>query len=278
MRQLELGLLQDEVALLRQQVGDALKNKVQYETNPSRQDPRTGDDIQRAYEIARRLYLDQARELASKRRRVGLAGEPPKGEAEASTKAAPGAEGGRDEPATRSGPHTSATMIGSIDMDAVFKRYTKIRRYQETHKAALDAARGRIAKLQADAASSVELMQKLVPDSPEYRAARDQVATLKGRIESERAVAEGELSRLQARESAWLLEEIQRVIAEVARVKGMDFVVKVEAGLRADANPDEVFTAMKRSVLYANPRNDITEEVIGELNRRFVAAGDEPRR
>jgi hypothetical protein len=35
-------------------------------------------------------------------------------------------------------------------------------------------------------------------------------------------------------------------------------------------------TALDRSVLYADPRNDITEEVIRDLNQRFKAAGDEP--
>jgi hypothetical protein len=39
-----------------------------------------------------------------------------------------------------------------------------------------------------------------------------------------------------------------------------------------------VHAALNRSVLYANPRNDITEEVIRELNRRFDAAGDKAPR
>ena len=75
-----------------------------------------------------------------------------------------------------------------------------------------------------------------------------------------------------------LFDEIQDVIAAVARAKGFDYVVRVDAGPNLDAEPDEVFNAVKRSVLYANPHNDITEEVIRELNRQFEAAGDKTSR
>ena len=42
MAQLEVGLLEDEVKLIRSQASDALKIKVQYETSVSNVDPRPG--------------------------------------------------------------------------------------------------------------------------------------------------------------------------------------------------------------------------------------------
>ena len=70
-----------------------------------------------------------------------------------------------------------------------------------------------------------------------------------------------ELTQRQARESASVLEDLQEVIAEVARAKGMDYVVKVSPEPQPDASPNDVVAAFNRSVLYANPRNDITDEV-----------------
>ena len=172
MEQLEFGLLQDEVTLLRQQVSDALKNKVQYETSTALQDPRTGEDVRRAYTTAREVYLMKARELAAQRRKLGADAEPPKGGAEPSGKAASGADGGKDHAASPSGSQAAAAAIGSIDIDAVFKRSAKVQRSQEVRRRALDDARLHLAELQRDAEQIASLIPKFVPDSPDRRAGR----------------------------------------------------------------------------------------------------------
>ena len=121
-------------------------------------------------------------------------------------------------------------------------------------------------------------MQKFPPGSTDYHDLEDQLAAVKRRIERGREVAEKDLARRQAREAAMLLEDIQGAIADVAKARGFDYVVRADAGPDPDADHLQVLTAMKRSVLYANPRNDITDEVIRELNRRFEAAGDKAPR
>ena len=76
------------------------------------------------------------------------------------------------------------------------------------------------------------------------------------------------------------LEDIRVAIAAVAMARGLDYVIQAESRpeLQADADPNQVLAAANRSVLYANPRNDITEEVIREVNRRFEAADELPAR
>jgi Skp family chaperone for outer membrane proteins len=162
-------------------------------------------------------------------------------------------------------------------MDAVLKRYAKVRQVQERLSAARDASRGRIATLEAEIYGNTRLLDRLVPNSTDYRAATDRAVDLKGQIEKEREAAERETAQLNARESAGLLEDIQEVVADVAKARGLDYVIKVEARPRPDAGDLEVTTAFKRSVLYANPRNDVTEEVIRELNRRFEATAEKGR-
>src|SRR5262249_42666480 len=165
-------------------------------------------------------------------------------------------------------------VIGSIDMDAVFRRYAKVRQSPERMSAARDDTRGRIAKLEAEIRRTAGLMERLAPNSTGHRDARDRVGDLDRRLEQEREAAERETSRLHARESAGLLEDIQKAVADVAKARGLDYVIKVEAGPQPDAGNNEVYTALKRPVLYANPRNDVTDEVVRELNRRFAAASD----
>jgi Skp family chaperone for outer membrane proteins len=95
------------------------------------------------------------------------------------------------------------------------------------------------------------------------------VTQLKAQHEAGREQAEREFAQRQAQALATLYNEIQDAVAAQAKAKGLTYVVKVSPGPRADSEPNDVSTALNRSVVYADPRNDLTEEVIRDLNRRY---------
>ena len=80
-----------------------------------------------------------------------------------------------------------------------------------------------------------------------------------------------------ARKSDWiaslatLLNEIHEAVAGLAKDRGLTYVVKVSPGPRPDSLPTDVETALKSSVVYADPRNDLTEKVVRDLNQRYSA-------
>lgn len=94
---------------------------------------------------------------------------------------------------------------------------------------------------------------------------------LVARYEAAREQAEAEFARRQADTTASLYKEIQDGVAALAKTKGLTYVVKVSPGPGPGSLPSDVDTALKSSVVYADPRNDLTEEVIRELNRRYKA-------
>jgi RNA polymerase sigma factor (sigma-70 family) len=280
MARLVLDLLDDEVRALRDQVNAALQTKIGVEMQLSRRGPVTNPEDRKAaylaYEVAREAYLTKARELAS--RRHGKVEEPRKAGHEVLGDMTPRDDRSKDREAAKPGTHASAATIGSIDLDAVFKRYAKVRRVHELLDAARNDASDRLADLENEAKTIVERMQRLAPGSADYVASEEKVVILRQRRESERDRSERDITRRQAREMATLFGEIQETITSVARAKGLDTVVKVSPGPQPDADPNTVHAALNRSVLYANPRNDITDEVIRELNRRFDASGDKAPR
>ncbi len=81
------------------------------------------------------------------------------------------------------------------------------------------------------------------------------------------------LPTAQAEATAILYNEIQETVAALAKAKGLTYVVKVSPVPRPDTQPNDLTNALNRSVVYADPGNDVTEEVIRELNRRFKAGG-----
>jgi Skp family chaperone for outer membrane proteins len=274
---LELELLDAEVGQLRGLVTEALKTKVQYDTSVSEVPPNAAREAGLAYDKARAVYVDKARALANLRRRQGPGGEPPKGGSEAKGKAAPSADadGGKDKAPSSSSSQAAGAVIGSIDMDAVFRQYIKVRRSKERLDAMLNDAREHLAKLKEDAKAIHAKMQRFSPGSSNYDALQDRLRTVNGDMERQREKYNRDLELANARDMAELYENARDVIAAVARTRGLDYVIKAEAKpeLRADADPNQVLAAVNRSVLYANPRNDITEEVVRELNRRFQAGG-----
>ena len=121
----ELGLMEDEVRQLREQVNSALQSRIHYETRSSRGESIGREVIEharQAHMLAREAYLEKARELASRRRRVVKLEEPREADREASADVAPGGDRDRRSGGARSRPHVAATTVGSIDMDAVFKQ------------------------------------------------------------------------------------------------------------------------------------------------------------
>ena len=119
----------------------------------------------------------------------------------------------------------------------------------------------------------IERMQRHYAGSPESDIYEAKITTLKGQIEAGRETAQRDFARREAQIMAGLFNEIQQTIASLAKSRGINYVVKVSAEPTSDSNPNDVMTSWGRSVLYADPGNDLTEEVLSELNRTFAAAG-----
>jgi Skp family chaperone for outer membrane proteins len=280
MDRLQLEMLETEVAKLRTEVNRALDEKVGCEIGFRRGLGGQGynaEGVAHAQEVldqARRVYRKKVRELASLRRRIGSGGGPNRPGGELPDPFDP-LEMRPADPTEPAEPRASTAAVGSIDIDAVFRRYIKVVQSQERLQAMRTDATERLAKLEDDAKAIRAKMQRLTPETTEYAALEDRLAAVKGDIERHRERSQRELERGQSRDMAGIFEDVRDAVAAVAKARGLDYVIKAEVKpeLPADADPNQVLAAVNRSVLYANPRNDITEEVIRELNRRAADKG-----
>ena len=241
--QLDLDLLTEEVHQLREQVEVTLRDKLRAERTNSPD----AKNAQSAFELARASYLAKAREL-----RIHVS-----------------VRQARTEP-REPGSHLSAAAIGSIDMDAVWKGYEKAKVSNKEYNAALSARKNELTRILSEAQEEAQMLSKLVPGSVDYEKRENRVSGLKAQHEAGREQSEREFALRQAHTMATLYNEIQESVAALAKAKGLAYVVKVSPGPRADSEPNDVSTAVNRSVVYADPRNDLTEEVIRDLNRRYI--------
>jgi len=164
-------------------------------------------------------------------------------------------------------------VIGTIDMDAVFKSYDKVKVSSEEFKAAALARKGDLQKIQADAQQEAEILAKLTPGTEDFKKHENRVTELKARFEAGRESAERDFASREAEAMATLYKEVQAMVARIAKWRKMTYIVKVSNQPISGSNPNSVMAAMANTMVYADPTNDITNDVVYNLNRIYKATG-----
>jgi RNA polymerase sigma factor (sigma-70 family) len=278
--QLDLELLDEEVQQLRDRVKLALRDKIRAERrNPGGSSEGSSSqtegvkEAQVAYQASRASYMAKARELRSRRGRMAMARGPSQAVRERSddlTTSEESRAGGR--PSDKEKTH-AVTAVGSVDMDKVFSQYERARHAREQYRAWTMAERGRLGSLADETKELENKLARLVSGTPDFLALEGRITALKVRYEGEREMLTREASQREARTMSDLYRDIQDAIAAAAKLNGLDYVVKVSPRPEPESPPHDMTSVLNRSVIYANPRNDLTEEIIRDLNRRFEAAG-----
>jgi Skp family chaperone for outer membrane proteins len=164
-------------------------------------------------------------------------------------------------------------VIGTVDLDAVFKNYEKVKVSSQEFQAAAMARKGELQKIQAEAQADAEMLAKYSPGTDDYKKYENKVTELKANYEAKREQAERDFAAREAEAMATLYKEIQAMVARVAKWRKMTYVVKVSNQPISGGNPNSVMAAMANTMVYADPSNDITNDVVYNLNRMYKATG-----
>ncbi|MDR3633726.1 MAG: OmpH family outer membrane protein [Isosphaeraceae bacterium] len=169
-------------------------------------------------------------------------------------------------------------VVGTVDVGAVLKGYEKVKVLSEEFKAAALAKQNELMKISSEAQQEAEMLQKMTPGSPDFKKHEDKITTLKAQMEAGREQAQRDFSLRESEMMATLYKEIQEWVAAIAKHRGMTYILKVSNDPIAANNPNAVFAAIEKSVVYADPRNDITRDVLFNMNRNYQAnSGTKPK-
>jgi Skp family chaperone for outer membrane proteins len=163
-----------------------------------------------------------------------------------------------------------APIIGTIDIEAVFKNYDKTKVSKKEIESKVMARKAELMKIMQDAQQETEMLQKLTPGTADYRTRENRVTELKAKYEASRELAQRELSGTEAEMFASMYKEVQAMVAKVAQWRGMTYIVKISNRPVSGNDPDSVMAAMNNLMVYADPRNDITNHVVHNLNRFYL--------
>ncbi len=168
----------------------------------------------------------------------------------------------------KAGPH----QVGLIDMAQVFKDYEKFKALRESLQAEIEQS-------EAQAKSKVEQMQQLQQqatsgqlkqDSPEYQQIEKQLLTMKGELESFRQVQQRDFLRKESEIYKQVYMEVQDAVNKYAHYSKLTLIMRFNRNkVEEAANPQEVIQSMNRQVVFHRAEDDITDSVLGYLNREY---------
>jgi len=174
-------------------------------------------------------------------------------------------------PAAQRFPTPIAPVIGTVDLELVFKNYDKVKVSNKEYNAALLARKNELMRIMSEAQEEAQMLAKLAPGSEDYKKHENRVTELKARHEAGREQAEREFAQRQAEAMGTLYKEIQEMVKQIAQKRTMNYVVKVTNQPISGADPNSVMAAISSTLVYADPHNDITNDVIFNLNRYYKA-------
>ncbi len=163
--------------------------------------------------------------------------------------------------------------IGSIDMDGVLKNYDKFKVATETLRSEALARHNDLMKVANEAKSQQEQLSRMAPNGPDAKKCEERFTQLKAQLEAGRENAEREFQQKEAETMATIYNDIQGMAKGVAKQRGYTFIVKYTDQAAAGSEPNSVMAAMSRTVLYADAKVDITNEVTHWLNQRYKTMG-----
>jgi Skp family chaperone for outer membrane proteins len=169
-------------------------------------------------------------------------------------------------------PAPIAPIIGTVDIESVFNNYEKVKGLNQEFSAAMMARKNGLMKILSEAQSEAEMLAKLAPGTEDYKKHENKVTELKARHEAGREQAEREFTQRQAEMMATLYKEVQTMVSRVAEMRKMNYIVKISNQPVSGANPNSVMAAISSTMVYADPRNDITADVIHNLNLVYKRA------
>ena len=166
-----------------------------------------------------------------------------------------------------------ALAIGTLDVEAVFKGYDKVKVAGETLNAEVQVRYKELTDLANAGKTEQEKLNRFTPGTADYKAIENKMVQLKAQIEAGRENAQREFTQKETDMMTSIYNEIAVMAQAAAQQRGVTCVVKYNEGKIPSSEPNSAMAAMSKTVIWADPRYDLTKAVIGYLNQKYKVDG-----
>ncbi len=118
-------------------------------------------------------------------------------------------------------------LIGTVDMDAVFKGYEKFKVTNKEFQAAVLARQNELMKIKSEAEEEGQMLSKLTPGTEDFKKHENRVTELKARFAAGREQAQREFQARESENVATIYKEVQLMVTAIAQWRKINYVVRV---------------------------------------------------
>ncbi|MFN0197573.1 MAG: OmpH family outer membrane protein [Planctomycetaceae bacterium] len=180
------------------------------------------------------------------------------------------ARGQNEAPPAKEVPH----KVGLIDMAEVFKEYTKFKDLRDQLKAQIEET-DKLAKSKGEEIQGLqEQMKALKSGSPDFVNLESQLAKLTSEFETFRKVKQREFLREEAAMYHEIYKEVTDLVGLYAERFGYTLVLRFNKEDLNTDDPQQLIQGMNRQVVYSRENDDITDEVVKYLNKKYAGPAE----
>lgn len=167
-------------------------------------------------------------------------------------------------------PNTTGHRVGVIDMAHVFQNYTKFEALRTNLQAEItqsdEEAKAMVTRLQQFQES---LKQYKVGDE-KYTAGEKQILAAKGEFDAFRASTQRKLAKSESEMFKVIYTDVTAAVKLYAEYAKFDHVMRYNRkDVSDEMNPQEAVQTMNKTFIYTKSENDITDQVLGYLNKKY---------
>lgn len=167
-----------------------------------------------------------------------------------------------------SGPTPS--KVGVIDLEYVFKNYEKFKQQSERVQEEFKQRRDELSVLDQQIKKLAEEQKQFKPASAEYQKRDNDITRMSADLRAQAEQAQKEFARKDAALLRRNYDDIQKMIELAAHQRHLTVVLQKQSpSSESDGSMGEIRRDLSRFVLYHEPKLDITELVLYNLNLRF---------
>ena len=157
------------------------------------------------------------------------------------------------------------TKVAIVDVGTIFKQHPSFARQLEGLKTQADAFKAEAMQAQQALATSAQALQDLKPDSDDFRTKQTELAKSAAALQVQQ---NGLMQKLMEKEAMLhfdTYEQVNALISAYCDERGIQLVLRYNNQEMDLAQPGSVMQKVNSSVVYHDPNNDITGEIIKQL-------------
>jgi len=167
-------------------------------------------------------------------------------------------------------PADSPHRIALIDMARVFKQYKKFENLREELKAELQKSEEQFKGLAEQIRKQQNDLKGFKEGTDEFSRTEKNILALTTKAETYRKSAQRDLIRREAQIYKTVYLEVADVVQKYASHFNYTLVLRFSADdVEVSENPEDVMRGLNRQVVYYRPSDDITNAIVGYLNKHY---------